>query len=159
MPQNLTDDKSTLVQVMAWCHQAASHYLNQCWPRSQTPYGATRPQWVNWLAFPEYWQDLAWLTCCGQVTPHGNSDMGQHWLLCWQHQAIIWTYVELSLVQPCTIHLWAVSWEVLRTSICKMSLKITFLEFLPHFSKANELTHWGLVTPYGDRELGQHCLR
>ena len=32
MPQDLTDDKSTLVQVMAWCHQAASHYLNQCWP-------------------------------------------------------------------------------------------------------------------------------
>ena len=26
------DYKSTLVQVMAWCHQAPSHYLNQCWP-------------------------------------------------------------------------------------------------------------------------------
>ena len=24
---------STLVQVKAWCHQAPSHYLNQCWPR------------------------------------------------------------------------------------------------------------------------------
>ena len=30
MPQNLTDDRSTLVQVMAWCHQATSHCLNQC---------------------------------------------------------------------------------------------------------------------------------
>ena len=28
-----TDDKSTLVQVMAWCWQATSHYLSQCWPR------------------------------------------------------------------------------------------------------------------------------
>ena len=44
---NLTDDKSTLVQVMVWCHQATSHYLNQCWPRSMSPYGITRPQWVN----------------------------------------------------------------------------------------------------------------
>ena len=26
MPQDLTDDKSTLVQVMAWCRQATSHY-------------------------------------------------------------------------------------------------------------------------------------
>ena len=26
--------KSTLVQVMAWCHQAPSYYLNQCWPSS-----------------------------------------------------------------------------------------------------------------------------
>ena len=47
MSLNLTDDKSTLVQVMAWCRQATSHYLNQCWPRSPTPYGITRPQWVN----------------------------------------------------------------------------------------------------------------
>ena len=28
------DYKSALVQVMAWCHQATSHYLSQCWPRS-----------------------------------------------------------------------------------------------------------------------------
>ena len=47
MPQNLTDDKSTLVQVMACCCQATSHYLNQCWPRSPVPYGVTRPQWVK----------------------------------------------------------------------------------------------------------------
>ena len=39
MPQNLTDEKLTLVQVIAWCRQATSHYLNQCWPRSPTPYG------------------------------------------------------------------------------------------------------------------------
>ena len=43
MSLDLTDDKSTLVQVMAWCRQATSHYLSQCWPRSLTPYGATRP--------------------------------------------------------------------------------------------------------------------
>ena len=49
MPQDLSDDKSTLVQVMAWCHQATSHYLNQCWPRSLMSYGVTRPQWVNSL--------------------------------------------------------------------------------------------------------------
>ena len=30
MPQDLDDDKSTLVQVMAWCCQATSHYLTQC---------------------------------------------------------------------------------------------------------------------------------
>ena len=47
MPLNLSDEKSTLVQVMAWCRQATSHYLNQCWPRSPTPYGVIRPQWVN----------------------------------------------------------------------------------------------------------------
>ena len=28
---DFTDDQSTLVQVMAWCRQATSHYLSQCW--------------------------------------------------------------------------------------------------------------------------------
>ena len=45
MSMDLTDDKSTLVQVMAWCHQATSHYLSQCWPRSMSSYDVTRPQW------------------------------------------------------------------------------------------------------------------
>ena len=47
MVQDSTDDKSTLVQVMAWCRQAPSHYLSQCWPRSLSSYGVTRPQCVN----------------------------------------------------------------------------------------------------------------
>ena len=38
---------STLVQVMAWCHQTTSHYLSQYWPRSKTPYAVTRPQWFK----------------------------------------------------------------------------------------------------------------
>ena len=47
IPRDLTDDKSTLVQVMACCCQATSHYLSQCWPSSMSPYGVIRPQWVN----------------------------------------------------------------------------------------------------------------
>ena len=39
-------DQSILVQIMAWCRQATSHYLNQCWPWLMSLYG-TRPQWVN----------------------------------------------------------------------------------------------------------------
>ena len=49
MTQGPTDDKSTLVQVMAWCPQATSHYLNQCWLGCMAPYGMSRPQWVNTL--------------------------------------------------------------------------------------------------------------
>ena len=47
MSLDFTDDQSTLVKVMAWCRQATSHYLSQCWPRSLPPYGVTRPQCVN----------------------------------------------------------------------------------------------------------------
>ena len=48
MPQNTHDDKSRLVQEMAWCHQAASHYLSQCWYRStMLPYDVTRSKWIT----------------------------------------------------------------------------------------------------------------
>ena len=47
MSLDFTDDQSTLVQVMAWCLQATSHYLGLCWPRSLLPYGVTTPQWVT----------------------------------------------------------------------------------------------------------------
>ena len=35
---------------MTWCRdcpQATSYNLSQCWPRSMSPYGVTRPQWVK----------------------------------------------------------------------------------------------------------------
>ena len=41
MPRNCTNDKSRLVQVRAWCHQATRHYLSQCWPRSMSSYDIT----------------------------------------------------------------------------------------------------------------------
>ena len=60
MSLDFTDDKSTLVQVMAWCRQATSHYLSQCWPRSLSPHGVTRPQWVNSLSMDIGQHDI----CC-----------------------------------------------------------------------------------------------
>ena len=47
MAQDLTDDKSALIQVLAWCCQARSHYMNQCWLRSMMLYDDTRSQWVT----------------------------------------------------------------------------------------------------------------
>ena len=46
LPVDPTDDKSTLVQVMALSRVAPSHHQNQCWPRSMSPYDVTMPQWV-----------------------------------------------------------------------------------------------------------------
>ena len=47
MPENLTNEKARLFQVIAWCCQAISHYLNQCWSTFLSPYSVTRPQWVK----------------------------------------------------------------------------------------------------------------
>ena len=59
MPLDLTNDKSTLVQVMAWCRHTPSHYLGQYWPRFMSIYGVTRPQWVN--SSTEKWYVLNWV--------------------------------------------------------------------------------------------------
>ena len=51
---------------MAWCRQATSHFLNQCWPRSPTPYGITRHQCVlkqvpdMFLSYPGYQTMIVW---------------------------------------------------------------------------------------------------
>ena len=76
MQQNLANEKSTLLQMMAWCHQATSHCMSQCWPRSLSPYGITRPQWVKELAKVHCWLEQlvmvhtiapVWQTLCRMV--------------------------------------------------------------------------------------------
>ena len=59
---HLTDDKSTLVQIMAWCHLAPSHYLRQCLPWYLSPYGITRPQWA---VFTKLHRHISF--CCYQL--------------------------------------------------------------------------------------------
>ena len=79
MPQNPSDDKSTLVQVLAWCRQATSHYLIQCWPIFMSPYGVTRPQWVNsWAPGDIKWILTDWGR--GKWTPFGRQHFQVHFL-------------------------------------------------------------------------------
>ena len=49
IPQNLINEKSPLVQVMAWRLQTISHYLSSCWPGSICPYGVTMQPWVEYI--------------------------------------------------------------------------------------------------------------
>ena len=63
MSLDLTYDKSTLVQVMAWCREATSHYRSQCWPRSLSSYGVTRPHWVN-----IYWHFISFVKADKLIT-------------------------------------------------------------------------------------------
>ena len=53
MSLDVFDDQSTLVQVMAWCRQAVSHYLSQCWPRSLSLYGVITAAGIDTEIIPE----------------------------------------------------------------------------------------------------------
>ena len=59
------NNKPSWSQVMAWCCQATSHYLSQCWPTSKLLYGLTRPQWVN--TGGRWWTDY-----CGKLDNNYN---------------------------------------------------------------------------------------
>ena len=48
LSSDLTDNQSTLAQVMAWCRQATNHYLSLFFRSSVTPYDIIRPQGINW---------------------------------------------------------------------------------------------------------------
>ena len=51
----LTNDKSTLVQIMA-CHQLESLYMSQCCPSSLSPHVVNSTQRVKlWQLIPQYW--------------------------------------------------------------------------------------------------------
>ena len=67
--------ESTLIQVVACCHQATSHYLSQYWPRAILPYGATRSQWIylsmsfsilrlQWVKCPNHHNSACLMTIC-----------------------------------------------------------------------------------------------
>ena len=50
MQQNSFDDESSLVHAMAWCRQATSNHLSQCWP----PHVVIRSRWMKLLRV-HYW--------------------------------------------------------------------------------------------------------
>ena len=72
--------------------QATSHYLSQCWPRSVSPYGVTRSQWVITL-----WP-------CEVITCLRSWSVGVQALL---YETNVWTNDDSHLL--CDIYLGAIS--------------------------------------------------
>ena len=115
LSMELNGDKSTLVQVMAWCRQATSHYLSQCWLRSLSPYGVTRPQWVRgllWVVNSLWPSDAVW-------RHRSMSTLAEVIVVAWLYQAITWTNV----VRSSNIHLGVISWDTSVINHSKLALK------------------------------------
>ena len=106
IPLVLTDDKSTLVQVMAWCRQALPEpMLTQTssvtslqsvegtkplstiiWPKSETPYGFTEPQWVKISMTPCFWSQYQLTVFMQEIAQHYQltvfmQEIAQHYQL------------------------------------------------------------------------------
>ena len=59
MPHNLPNQSSTLIQVMAWCQQATSHYLSQCWPRCVDNWGGLNK--IPNILQMTFWNARSWI--------------------------------------------------------------------------------------------------
>ena len=95
MPPNLTNDKSILVYVMAWCHQAARHYQSQHWPRYLSSYGVSRPQWVNVVRITTYrwWFQI----CCEFISCESKFLWSYIPSKCLPRRNFIWLYLIILL--------------------------------------------------------------
>ena len=125
-------------------------YLSLWWPSNKYIIYILFITMTEYPQFESNNKHFTVLTHCGLVMSYCNIDVGQHWLRRWL--AITTPNVDYSSVRSCGIHLKAISQEII-----KMSLKMSNLRL--HLPGTNELTHCGLVTPYGDINLGPHWLR
>ena len=184
MPQDFTVDESTLVQVMAWCHQATSHYLGQCWPRSILPYGVTRLQWVNsvvksvtgTILYNMY--HIAAIFCgfmfSGQVTPYAGLLANSEAFLIMVDSNELWnhrTWSTLDQVMACCLtapslylnYHWLIislvatfTWRSSKDIIKISILEVIKLKITAPSPWSQCVIHCGLVTPYGNISLGHH---
>ena len=76
-----------------------------------------------------------------------------------RRQAIIWTNAAILLNGPLGTNFSEILIGVQTFPLKKMHLKMLSTKWHPLCLGLNVLTHWGIVTPYGDIELGQHWLR
>ena len=119
---------------MAWCRQATSHYLSQCWPRSLAPYGVTKPQWVN-LDIANYLLHVVWICPGNGLVPirqqalnrthndkekachlvssgHNNNKQKTGWEMHWSKNGYMcinsnWKYIEYCNTK-CTQVVWLI---------------------------------------------------
>ena len=86
---------------MTWCHQATSHYLSQCWPRSMSPCGVTRPQWVNLFTSEFGYINLfkIWNRNAANKVPFFKALVGVLFLLKYQHSLQV--HVPVNKINTC----------------------------------------------------------
>ena len=139
---------------MAWCRQATSHYLRQCWLRSLSPYVVARPQWVKAFANLRHWYDSfseSFLSHCTTDTKMDKSmKMSQpgKWENEWLSLIAFWGQ-RINRQVAWNIAAWRridalVDWVIIGSGI-----GLLLNSWQPITWTNADLTHWGLVTSYG----------
>ena len=112
--------RSTLVQVMACCLTAPSHYLNQCWR-----------MWCHGVM----WGGVMW---CDVMWWFGD-------VMIWWYDVMKWCVWS---VKCCGIQFIAISQKILEMFIVEMSLKFTHLRLFSNPQGTNELSPYRSSRPW-----------
>ena len=129
-PKSLIYNIPTLVQIMD-CHLVSGKPLSEPMLVSlPTHICVTRPQWVKTLGLIKY-------GC------HFTADIFKVIFL--NKNCYILIKISMKFIPKCPSK--------------NNPALIQIMAWHQTHNEHNELTHWGLVTPYGDRDLGQHWLR
>ena len=101
-----------------------------------------------------YWGQVTHI-CVSKLTLIGSNNG----LVPGQRQATIWTNVGILLIGPLGTNFNEIIIEIHTFSLQKIYFKMSSGKWQPFCFSHKVLTHCGLMTPYGDRHLGQHWLR
>ena len=116
MSLDFTNDQSILVRVMAWCRQATSHYLSQCWRRSLSPYGVTRSQWVKrFVSHYQTWYQSSFIKVSPKLHFNHRCPIDIDWWF-WHENHIYCQWISTSSVHLTFyhfggMHIWSLLWN------------------------------------------------
>ena len=149
MPQELADDWSIMLQLMARCCQATSHYLNHCWQvlwLHTAPLSHSELTWLNDTSDHQQSSYWAYGGFCSPLRKHFNRLYEIDGLVQERRNS---SALAMELHLSCTNPLRSRHW------ICT---KCNGMSSFQHNPAGRGLIHCGLVTPYGGRDLGQDWL-
>ena len=131
---DLADDKSTLVQVIAWCHQATSHYLNNYFARFCRHLASLGHKELMYI-LTIFLYAIYGTVCYPQLINFSTDDAENVWTLPHYHQSSNRKYDLVAFVLGDVMKLWYVLrfYHVIDYVIdIEMSLRITwhFFTFL-----------------------------
>ena len=99
---------------MAWCLQASSHYLSPCWPRSMSPYGVIRAQWVNYRCLLLHSNNLLSWSATSSYIPSFllKTDAKRHDKICHCYELdIMLTFCDVAWEKLAILTKWQFGWR------------------------------------------------
>ena len=125
MLQDMADNKSTLVQVMARCHQAKSHYLSPCWGTTFLSY-ISYATCLNWPHKRNYFSMLHLLSKRMWTYLPAATFFMLHLV---SNDQLVWTKLTSETMFLCSISysIWA-NWHYLRNYFSMQHLKSNLSE-------------------------------